>query len=85
MITKIGIHLSTFFSHSHKHIKKGSNNNINKPQQDVMIRPCHGSSSHQPLIIKALVPFKGSSHRICGRQSGNGTGFFPNTSIFPCP
>jgi len=51
MITKIDIHSSTFFSLSHKHIKKESNNNINKPQEDVMIRPCHGSSSHQTLII----------------------------------
>jgi hypothetical protein len=40
--------------------------------------------SRRPLTAEAQVRSRVSPCEICGRQSGTGTGFSPNTSIFPC-
>jgi hypothetical protein len=40
--------------------------------------------SRRPATAEAQVRFRFSPCRICGRQSGTGTGFYPTTSGFPC-
>jgi hypothetical protein len=40
--------------------------------------------SRRPLTAEARVRFRVSSCGICGGQSGTGTGFSPNTSVYPC-
>jgi hypothetical protein len=48
------------------------------------IRPCHGSWGYfQPLTAEAWVRDRVSPHEICAGQSGTGTGFSPNSSVFP--
>jgi hypothetical protein len=40
--------------------------------------------SHRPLTAEARARSRVSPCGICGGQSGNGTGFSPSTSVFPC-
>jgi hypothetical protein len=40
--------------------------------------------SRRPLTAEDLVRSRVSPCRICGRQSGTGTGFSPSTSVFSC-
>ena len=40
--------------------------------------------SHRPLTAETRARSRVSPCRICGGQSGNGTDFFPSTSVFPC-
>ena len=40
--------------------------------------------SRRPLTAEAWVRSRVSPCRICGRQSGTGTGFSPSTSVFRC-
>jgi hypothetical protein len=40
--------------------------------------------SRRPLIAKARVRVRVNPCRICGGQSGTGTGFSPSSSVFPC-
>jgi hypothetical protein len=52
------------------------------------VGPCGGRAmaqavSRQPLNAVARVRSRVGPCGICGGQSGNGTGFYPNTSVFP--
>jgi hypothetical protein len=40
--------------------------------------------SRRPLTAEALVSAPVNPCRICGGQSGTGTGFSPSSSVFPC-
>ena len=40
--------------------------------------------SRRPFTAEARIRSRVSPCEICGGQSGNGTGFSPSTSVFPC-
>jgi hypothetical protein len=40
--------------------------------------------SHWPFTVEAQVHARVNTCGICGGQSGTGTGFSPNSSVFPC-
>jgi hypothetical protein len=40
--------------------------------------------SRRPLTAEARIRFRVGPYGICGGQSGTGTGFSPNISVFPC-
>jgi len=40
--------------------------------------------SRRPLAAESRLRFQVSPCEICRAQSGTGTGFPPNTSVFPC-
>jgi hypothetical protein len=40
--------------------------------------------SRRPLTAEARIRARVNPCGICGGQSGNGTGFSPSSSVFPC-
>ena len=57
---------------------------IRSPDRPARSEPRVRITTLRPLSAEAKVHLQTSPCRICGGQRGNGTGFFPLTSGFPC-
>jgi hypothetical protein len=51
---------------------------------DILGRAMAQAVTRRPLTVEARIRSRVSPRRICGGQSGTGTGLSPSTSAFPC-